>query len=166
MRFPRAQYARDYLQALGSWDALQGRLLLGGDVGAVLAYARRGEVAAAIVYATEARGLTDIVVLDEAKGPDAPRPVVVAGAVRGAPEATGAEAFSSSQLETKGRESSVNSASDRPRPTTAMESDALFPILFSLRVAALALALVGPLGIAIAFAQARFRYPFAGSWTR
>jgi molybdate transport system permease protein len=40
-----------------------------------------------------------------------------------------------------------------------MESDAVFPILFSLRVAALALALVGPLGILLAVAQARFRYP-------
>jgi molybdate transport system substrate-binding protein len=90
---PAGQYARDYLQALGSWDALKGHLLLGGDVGAVLTYARRGEVAAAIVYATEARGLTDIVVLDEATGPDVPRPVVVAGTVGGAPDAKAAEAF-------------------------------------------------------------------------
>ena len=37
-------------------------------------------------------------------------------------------------------------------------ADPAFPILLSLRVAALSLALVGPLGIALAFAQARRRY--------
>jgi molybdate transport system permease protein len=40
-----------------------------------------------------------------------------------------------------------------------MEADATFPILLSLRVAATALAFVAPLGIAVAFAQARRRYP-------
>jgi molybdate transport system permease protein len=38
-------------------------------------------------------------------------------------------------------------------------ADPAFPILLSLRVALLALALVGPLGIALAFVQARRRYP-------
>jgi molybdate transport system permease protein len=38
-------------------------------------------------------------------------------------------------------------------------ADASFPILLSLRVALAALALVGPLGIALAFVQARRRYP-------
>jgi molybdate transport system permease protein len=37
--------------------------------------------------------------------------------------------------------------------------DPIFPILLSLRVAALALLLVGPPGIALAFVQARRRYP-------
>ncbi len=80
---PAGQYARDYLMALGKWEALRGRLVLGGDVSAVLAYARRGEVAAAIVYRTEVRGIADVVVLDEASGPLAPRPEVVAGPVAG-----------------------------------------------------------------------------------
>jgi molybdate transport system permease protein len=39
-----------------------------------------------------------------------------------------------------------------------METDATFPILLSLRVAALALAVVAPLGIALAFVQARRSY--------
>jgi molybdate transport system substrate-binding protein len=81
---PAGEYARAWLRSLGKWDALQGRLLLGGDVAAVLAYARRGEVAAAVVYRTEARGIADVVVLDEARGPGAPRPEVVAGVVHGA----------------------------------------------------------------------------------
>jgi molybdate transport system permease protein len=40
-----------------------------------------------------------------------------------------------------------------------METDPAIPILLSLRVAALALVLVGPAGIALAYLQARRRYP-------
>jgi molybdate transport system permease protein len=40
-----------------------------------------------------------------------------------------------------------------------MEADPTFPILLSLRVAAAALAVVAPAGIALAFVQARRRYP-------
>jgi molybdate transport system permease protein len=40
-----------------------------------------------------------------------------------------------------------------------MEADPSFPILLSLRVAAIALAVVAPLGIALAEVQARRRYP-------
>jgi len=90
---PAGEYARAWLTALGKWDALRGRLVLGGDVTAVLAYARRGEVAAAIVYKTEARGVADIVVLDEARGTGAPRAEVVAAVVRGARRADEAGAF-------------------------------------------------------------------------
>ncbi len=79
---PAGQYARDSLKELGLWESLRGRMVLGGDVAAVLAYARRGEVAAAIVYRTEVRGLSDVVLLDEARGEWAPRPEVVAGAAR------------------------------------------------------------------------------------
>src|SRR5882672_312790 len=38
---PAGQYAREYLEKLGKWSRIQGRLVLGGDVAAVLAYARR-----------------------------------------------------------------------------------------------------------------------------
>jgi molybdate transport system permease protein len=40
-----------------------------------------------------------------------------------------------------------------------MDADTAFPVLLSLRVAAIALAVVGPAGIALAFVQARRRYP-------
>lgn len=90
---PAGQYAREYLERIGKWQALSGRLVLGGDVAAVLAYARRGEVAAAIVYRTEIRGVSGVVLLDEAKGPDAPRPEVVGGVVRGARQAADASGF-------------------------------------------------------------------------
>ncbi len=92
---PAGEYARTWLRSLGKWDALQrdGRLLFGGDVAAVLAYARRGEVPAAIVYRTEVRGVDDVVVLDEARGPGAPRPEVVGAVVRAARGAGEAGAF-------------------------------------------------------------------------
>ena len=90
---PAGQYARDYLQKLGKWQALTGRLVLGGDVAAVLAYARRGEVAAAVVYRTELRGIDGVVLLDEAGRPDAPRPEVVAAMVSGARAAAEARGF-------------------------------------------------------------------------
>lgn len=90
---PAGQYAKETLQKLGLWDRLAGRLVLGGDVGAVLAYARRGEVAAAFVYRTEIRGVEGVVELDEAKGSAAPRVEVVATVIKGAPGADEARAF-------------------------------------------------------------------------
>ena len=90
---PAGAYAKTWLGAIGKWDALQGRLVLGGDVAAVLAYARRGEVAAAVVYRTEVRGVDDVVVLDEARGPGVPRPEVVGAVVQGARASGEAGAF-------------------------------------------------------------------------
>lgn len=75
---PAGRYARTALRNLDVWDALQGRLVFGGHVGAVLNYVRRGEVAAAIVYGTEVRGVPDVQVLDRAAGAWAPRPETVA----------------------------------------------------------------------------------------
>ena len=90
---PAGAYAKTWLGAIGKWQALQGRLVLGGDVAAVLAYARRGEVAAAVVYRTEVRGVDDVVVLDEARGPGVPRPEVVGAVVRGSRAAGEAGGF-------------------------------------------------------------------------
>jgi molybdate transport system substrate-binding protein len=89
---PAGQYAREYLEKLGKWSALQGRMVLGGDVSAVLAYARRGEVAAAIVYKTEVRGINDVVIFDEAPV-NAPRIEIVGAVVSGAGAAKEAGAF-------------------------------------------------------------------------
>ena len=90
---PAGQYARAALKHLGKWQRLRKRLVLGGDVAAVLAYARRGEVFAAIVYATEVRGIDDVVVLDRARGDWAPSPQVVVGVVQGAPHEEQARSF-------------------------------------------------------------------------
>lgn len=90
---PAGQYAKAALQKLGKWDAIQGRLVFGGDVAAVLAYARRGEVAAAFVYKTEIRGIGDVVLLDEAEGAWVPRVEVVGAAVKGSKGSAEAAAF-------------------------------------------------------------------------
>ncbi|AKT39071.1 uncharacterized protein CMC5_032180 [Chondromyces crocatus] len=81
---PAGQYAKEALVRLGMWEALQGRLVFGGDVAAVLAYARRGEVVAAFVYRSELRGVGDVVELDEVAPSLMSRVEVVAAAVRGA----------------------------------------------------------------------------------
>lgn len=78
---PAGAYAERALKTQGVWDTVRPRLVFGGDVTAVLTYARRGEVRAAIVYATDVRGLDDVVVLDTLPEARAPRIEVVAGAV-------------------------------------------------------------------------------------
>lgn len=90
---PAGQYAKAALEKLGKWSAIQGRVVFGGDVAAVLAYARRGEVAAAIVYKTEIRGIEEVRLLDEAKGEWVPRVEVVAAVVKDAKASPEAAAF-------------------------------------------------------------------------
>ena len=78
---PAGSYARAALQALGTWDALQDRIVFAGDVGAVLTYARRGEAAVAAVYATDVIGIADVRVVDAADWEGAPRPEIVGVAI-------------------------------------------------------------------------------------
>lgn len=75
---PAGQYARQALENLGSWTALEDRLVFGGHVASVVAYVRRGEVDAAIVYETDVEGLVDVAVWEIAKGDWAPDPQIVA----------------------------------------------------------------------------------------
>jgi molybdate transport system substrate-binding protein len=90
---PAGQYAKAALEKLGKWHAIQGRVVFGGDVAAVLAYTRRGEVAAAFVYKTELRGIDDVTLLDEAQGDWAPRAEVVVGSIKEAKASAEAAAF-------------------------------------------------------------------------
>lgn len=78
---PVGQYARETLEHLVLWDKLQGRIVLGANVAAVLAYLQRGEVTAAIVYRTEVQSVQGIAILDVAKGSWAPRPEIWEGVV-------------------------------------------------------------------------------------
>jgi molybdate transport system substrate-binding protein len=80
---PAGQYAKALLEQDQEWEALQGKLVYGADVSAVLAYARHGEVAAAIVYKTELHGVGDVDVLDELPKGVGPRAEVVVAAVTG-----------------------------------------------------------------------------------
>ncbi len=101
---PVGSYAREAFRKLGSWEALQDRLVFGGHVAAVLAYARRGEVVAAVVYRTDTLGLSDIVVLDEARGDWAPRPQVVAAVTSNGAAGARVHAFLDFLGSTRGRE--------------------------------------------------------------
>jgi len=51
---PAGQYAAESLRALGLWERLQPRLVLGENVRQVLEYVVRGEVDVGVVYATDA----------------------------------------------------------------------------------------------------------------
>lgn len=51
---PAGQYAKKAFVALGLWDALEQKVIPGGDVRQTLAYVERGEAEAGIVYATDA----------------------------------------------------------------------------------------------------------------
>jgi len=79
---PAGGYARAALTKLGLWEKLEARVVLGGNVAAVLAYVERGEAPVGIVYRTEVEGAKGIEVLDVARGEWAPRPEVVGGIVK------------------------------------------------------------------------------------
>ena len=51
---PAGQYAKKALVALGIWDAVEEKLIPGGDVRQALAFVERGEAEAGIVYASDA----------------------------------------------------------------------------------------------------------------
>lgn len=80
---PAGQYAKTVLEQDHEWEALQGKLVYGGDVSAVLAYARRGEVAAAIVYKTDLQGIADVEIMDDLPPNAGPRIEVVVARVTG-----------------------------------------------------------------------------------
>lgn len=90
---PVGEHARAYLERLGKWRAVSGRVVFGGNVGAVLSYARRGEAAAAIVYRTDAASGAEVELLDVAAGEAAPRPQVVAALTRAGSGSARALAF-------------------------------------------------------------------------
>jgi molybdate transport system substrate-binding protein len=79
---PAGRYAETYLRALGVWDAIQPRVVYGGDVAAVLALALRGDVQLAIVYRTDALSAKGISILDQPSPAEAPEAHIVAGVVK------------------------------------------------------------------------------------
>jgi len=85
---PAGRYARTYLRAIGAWDAVQPRLVYGGDVAGVVALAR-GPARVAIVYRTDVA--PPLVILDAPR--DAPVARIVGGVVAASPHADGARAF-------------------------------------------------------------------------
>jgi len=113
---PAGRYAQQALTALGSWDALAPRFVLGADVAGVLAIVRRGEAAAGIVYETDARPFDDVRVLDRATGAWAPSVELVAAVVRGAPRSDEAARFLAFATSPRGRSIFTAHGFGPPRP--------------------------------------------------
>ncbi len=88
---PAGVYARQYLERIGIWDALQAKLVPVSSVRAALAAVDSGGVDAAFTYVTDAavarRARTALIVT----GPDAPRITYPAAIVAAAPHRRAAE---------------------------------------------------------------------------
>ena len=90
---PAGVYARQYLEAVNLWGALQPRLLLSGSVRAALAAVVNGAADAGIVYTTDLRGSPDVHVAAIVEGPQAPRIVYPAAALASSARSGEAAAF-------------------------------------------------------------------------
>jgi molybdate transport system substrate-binding protein len=88
---PAGRYARQYLERLGAWTALQPHLVLGGDVAGTLALAKQGRAQLAIVYRTDAVAAAPLAILDAPA--DAPVASIVAGIATHSRHAAPARAF-------------------------------------------------------------------------
>lgn len=88
---PAGRYAQAYLEQLGIWDAVHPRLVLGGDVAAVVALAQAHTATFAIVYRTDAIEAAPLVTLDAPAA--APVVHVVGGVVERSPARDHAAAF-------------------------------------------------------------------------
>lgn len=62
---PAGQYAKQVLDALGLWNALEPRLVFGANVRTAVAFAERGEVDGAIVYRSDAVGSDRLMIVEE-----------------------------------------------------------------------------------------------------
>lgn len=89
---PAGQYARAALESLGLWDAVQPKLVLGGDVRQVIGYVQSGDVDAGIVYRSDAAGMPGMTVLPAPPGSHPPV-VYVAAAISGSSRPEQARAF-------------------------------------------------------------------------
>ena len=72
---PVGRDAKQALQSLSMWDAIEPRLVGTDDVRAALAFVERGECAAGIVYATDAASSDEVEVIDTFP-PDSHAPIV------------------------------------------------------------------------------------------
>jgi molybdate transport system substrate-binding protein len=74
---PAGRYAKRYFETIGTWEAVQPRLIYGGDVAGVLALAQQGRAQVAVVYRSDVPSAAPLTVLDEPA--DSPTASVVAG---------------------------------------------------------------------------------------
>ena len=90
---PAGVYARQYLEKIGLWAAIQPRLVPSGSVRAALSAVETGAVDAAIVYRTDARAATRASLAWVVAAADGPRIVYPAAVIRGAAQASEAARF-------------------------------------------------------------------------
>jgi molybdate transport system substrate-binding protein len=88
---PAGSYAREYLERVGLWDALQPKLVPVSNVRAALASVENGSADAAFTYESDAVGAGNARAALVISGPPAPRIVYPAAIVSRAPNRTGAE---------------------------------------------------------------------------
>jgi molybdate transport system substrate-binding protein len=88
---PAGVYAREYLERVGLWDALQPKLVPVSNVRAALAAVENGSTDAAFIYETDAVGATNVSAALVISGDAAPRIVYPAAIVSRAPNRTAAE---------------------------------------------------------------------------
>lgn len=79
---PAGVYAKQYLQKVGVWDALQPKLLSLANVRAALKAAQSGAVDAAIVYESDAASTRSVDLAFVISGPDAPEIIYPAAIVK------------------------------------------------------------------------------------
>lgn len=169
---PAGRYAKRALQNLGVWDAIQDRLVFAGDVAGVLTYTQRNEVDAAIVYHTEVVTAEQVQVFDIAEGQWAPEPQVVATVTTRSLQSEEADAFLAFMASRGGQlilarhgfipviDDLGPQESAQPTPTSKPPPDSeTFPISLSIRVALFSMLMVTPIGIFLAWVQARRQYP-------
>lgn len=90
---PAGVYARQYLEAVGLWDALQAKLVPVGNVRAAVAAVENGSADAAIVYETDAAVARTAVTRVVVSGAGAPRVVYPAAIVAGSRQRESAAHF-------------------------------------------------------------------------
>ena len=80
---PAGVYARRYLEKVGAWPRLEGKIVPSANVRAALTAVENGSVDAAIVYATDARIARNLRVAFTITGPESPSIVYPACVVKG-----------------------------------------------------------------------------------
>lgn len=90
---PAGVYARQYLESLGLWDALAGRIVPASSVRAALRAVEAGTVEAGIVYRTDVRASGGAVIAFEVPPEDGPSIVYPAAVAVDAPDPAAAARF-------------------------------------------------------------------------
>lgn len=160
---PAGRYGREALTALGLWERLEGRLVLGANARATLALVEAGNAQAALVYATDVRAAPSLEALDlvpdEAYTPvrypaavvvDSPRRELAADFLRFLASDQGAAVLRGYGF-TAGEE-----PTEAPRPPARV--DYLRVVTLTLQVAAVATALDLPLALVVGWFMTRGRF--------